>query len=439
VALLFSVALLLVVGCSSSGTGNTSISLGLSGSTADNPSAPPSVAGNGPSGVYAFVYDDQIWIHKSNYLTPLQVTHLALSRGADIIWGPLVWSPDGTHIAFALVHNLTPKTVDSIAGPIYVVDTSNGNTVVTPGIGSVYGHNYAWYGPNMLFYSSGDGISMYDLGDPDPRVWPVLTSFTTPDDETFSSNAVFGDIAITNDDTLYYSAAQVTSLGSTGTVGSASIYQAPLPPLVDYNAEFDQYASTSPVTVAAWLYQRFPLPRVGWNSYRVADLGEAYADSDGNFTMGSWQISSSGSRFVWQVVHDVDTQTVSSSFCSSSTGGECSTSVLGNAGTYSKSIHGQLSLSPDASSIAFTSDALYLQELQAASGEGAGALPGITRAGWILPAAMSPQGGLAVATQVVSSSRSSEGVLRVDTNLVAFDGAHHYVLIAGAEDVAWQP
>ena len=218
-------ALLLVAGCSSSGTGsgNTTISLGLAGSTANNPSAPPSVAGNGPNGVYAFVYDDQIWIHKSNGLAPVQVTHLVLSRGADITWGPLVWSPDGTHIAFALVQNLTPSTPDGVAGPIYVVDTSDGNTVVTPGIGSVYGHNYAWYGPNMLFFSSGDGISMYDYGDPDPRVWSVLTSFTTPDDETFSSNnVVFGDIAVTQGTqggSLYYSAAQITNLGGAGTSG----------------------------------------------------------------------------------------------------------------------------------------------------------------------------------------------------------------------------
>ena len=86
-----------------------------------------------------------------------------------------VWSPDGTHIAFALVQNLTPSTPDRTAGPNlrsrYLVAYRNGTTVVTPGIGSVYGHNYTWYGPNMLFYSSGDGISMYDIGDPDPRVW----------------------------------------------------------------------------------------------------------------------------------------------------------------------------------------------------------------------------------------------------------------------------
>jgi hypothetical protein len=372
------------------------------------------------------------------------VTHLVLSNGADITWGPLVWSPDGIHIAFALIQNLTPSSPDRVSGPIYVVDTSNGNTIVTPGIGSVYGHNYTWYGPNMLFYSSGDGISMYDIGDPNPRVWSVVTSFTTQDDETFSSNnVVFGDITITQGDSLYYSAAQITDLGGTGTTGSAGIYQAPLPSLEEYTTEFSRYASTSPVTISIWLYHQLPLPGVAWDSSPVADLGQAYADSNGNFTMGSWQISSSGSSLVWQVIHSVDTRTrtVSSSFCFSSPSGDCSTSVLSNAGTYAQSIHGQLSLSADSSSIAFTSDALYLQDLpnlQATAGGSAGGLVGRTSAGWILPAAITPNGGLAVATQVVSSSRNSDGVLRVDTNLVAFDGTHHYVLIAGAEDAAWK-
>ena len=195
---------LFVAGCSAGGSssGGTNISLGLAGSTADHPSAPPSVAAAGPNDTYAFVYGDQIWIHKSgssnqssscncqSSCNPCQLTNIELSNGADISWGPLVWSPDGSHIAFALIQNLTPTTPDRTAGPIYVVNTTTvgttvtGTTVVTPGIGSIYGHNYVWYGPNMLFYSSGDGISMYDIGDPDPRVWQVLSAMTSTGDST---------------------------------------------------------------------------------------------------------------------------------------------------------------------------------------------------------------------------------------------------------------
>ena len=93
--------LLIVAGCSAGGSssGGTNISLGLAGSTADHPSAPPSVAAAGPNDTYAFVYDDQIWIHKSggsNRLrcnagscNPSQLTNIVLSNGADITWGPL--------------------------------------------------------------------------------------------------------------------------------------------------------------------------------------------------------------------------------------------------------------------------------------------------------------------------------------------------------------
>ena len=270
--------LLFMSGCSAggSGSGGTNISLGLAGSTADHPSAPPSVAVSGPSNdTYAFVYDNQIWIHNSGNPNPTQLTHLVLSNGADISWGPLVWSPDGSHIAFALIQNLTPTTPDRTAGPIYVVDTANGNTVVTPGIGSIYGHDYVWFGNNMLFYSSGDGISMYDIGDTDPRVWQVLSAMTTQDNQTFTSNnVVFGDIAITSDSSLYYSAATISSIGGTGVVGNAALYKVSLPPLSSYTDVYNQYHSNSPVSIAVWLYGVYPIPNVQWDTTEVTGLGQ---------------------------------------------------------------------------------------------------------------------------------------------------------------------
>ena len=432
--------LLLISGCSAggSGSGGTNISLGLAGSTADHPSAPPIVAASGPGNdTYAFVYDDQIWIHNSGNSNPTQLTHLVLSNGADISWGPLVWSPDGSHIAFALTQNLTPSTPDRTAGPIYVVDTTPGaqlgDTVVTPGIGSIYGHDYAWFGSNMLFYSSGDGISMYDIGDTDPRVWQVLSAMTPQDRQTFTSgNVVFGDIAITNDSNLYYSAATISNIGGTGVVGNAALYQVSLPPLADYNSVFSQNYSTSPVSIAEWLYQRFPL--TGPIS-RAADLGHAYSDTEGNYIMGSWQVSAKDNHLVWQIVKSVNTttQTVSSQFCFASPFYGCPDKVLSGAGTYSQSLHGQVGLSPDASHIAFAGNQLYLQSVK--SGNSANSL---SSNGWILTPVMTQNGSLVVATEVISSSRDSNGVLRTNTNLVAFDGQNHFVLIAGAEDASWK-
>jgi hypothetical protein len=430
--------LLVIAGCSASGggSGGTNISLGLAGSTADHPSAPPSIAASGPNNdTYAFVYDDQIWIHSSGSPTPKQLTHLVLSNGADISWGPLVWSLSTKYIAFALVQNLTPASPDRTAGPIYVVDTGNGNTVVTPGIGSIYGHNYAWFGDNMLFYSSGDGISMYDIGDSDPRVWQVLSSMTTADSQTFTSNnVVFGDIAITKNSDLYYSAALINKIGGTGLVGSAKLYHASLPPLSEYDYQYNLYKSNSPVSIAIWLDGQYPLPGVQWDSSPVEDLGSAYADTEGNYTMGSWQISGGGSHLVWQFIKGVNTstQTVSSQFCFGPPFAGCN-SVLRGAGSYSQSLHGQLGLSPDSSHIAFAGNQLNVQSVKA--GNSASQL---SSSGWILTPVMTQNGSLVVATEVVSSSRDSNGVLRTNTDLVAFDGQNHYILIAGAEDASWQ-
>ena len=427
--------MLLLAGCSTSGgaAGGTNITLGLAGSTADRPSTPPTVAQGGPDATYAFVYDDQIWVHQSGNSTPAQITHLVLSNGADITFGPLVWSPDGKQIAFALVENLTPTAPSRTAGPIYVVDTSSGRTVVTPGIGSIYGHNYSWYGPRMLFYSSGDGISMYDIGDPDPRVWQVLSAITlqqTPN--TFTNNNVaFGDISITNDFDLFYGSAQITSLGGSGAIGTAGVYEARLPfSLGQFNAVHDDNVLNSPVAISEWLYNQFPL-----QGTQVADLGKTYFDTTGNITMGSWQVSTDETKMVRQTIDSIDTtgQTVSSHFCVSTINNySICQPVLHDADTCAQSVHGQLTLSPDSSHIAYTCDGLYMA---ATSGGGVGKLASV---GWMTPAAMTPNGQLTIATQIVSSSKDSNGVLRIQTNLVAFDGTRSYVLIKGAQSASWQ-
>src|SRR5215831_12210807 len=96
---------LLVVGCSASGggsSGGSSIDYGLAlqGATNDHPATPPTVTSGGPDVEYAFVYDNQVWVRQKGNDTPRQVTQLALSAGADLIWGPLVWSASGKSLAF---------------------------------------------------------------------------------------------------------------------------------------------------------------------------------------------------------------------------------------------------------------------------------------------------------------------------------------------------
>jgi hypothetical protein len=427
--------LLLLAGCSASGgsSGGTNITLGLAGSTADRPSSPPAVAQSGPDATYAFIYDDQIWVRQTGSSTPTQITHLVLSNGADITFGPLVWSPDGEQIAFALVENLTPSAPGRTAGPIYVVTISNGYTEVTPGIGSIYGHTYSWYGPRMLFYSSGDGISMYDINDPDPRVWQVVSPVATQDRETFTNNNVsFGDISITNNFDLFYGLAQISSLGGSGAIGTAGVYETKLPSLDLYNTEYNNNYQTSPVAISEWLYSFFQVQ----TGFLVANLGQAYSDTEGNISMGSWQVSAGESKMVRQMINTVDakSQMVSSQFCVSSLAisfNGCQP-VLSDAGTCSQSLHGQLTLSPDGSHMAYTCDTLYVS---ATSG---GSDSKVTSVGWITPAAMITNGQTTIATRIVSSSKDSNGVLRIQTNLVAFDGTKSYVLIKGAQSASLQ-
>ncbi|MGZ3681808.1 MAG: hypothetical protein ACXVDI_24875, partial [Ktedonobacterales bacterium] len=175
VPLLTLVIALSLAGCSTSGGGGTNYSLGLAGSTGDHPSAPPSIPATGPGGTYAFVYDNQIWLRQNGQAQAKQLTHLVLSNGATLFWGPLIWSPGSKYIAFALVENLTPDAPTRTSGPLYYVDAGSGATFLTGGTGSIYGHSYAWWDDNAIFYSSGSGVMLYDLGDCDPRVWQAIT------------------------------------------------------------------------------------------------------------------------------------------------------------------------------------------------------------------------------------------------------------------------
>ncbi|HEY7850676.1 MAG TPA: hypothetical protein VIC27_11465, partial [Ktedonobacterales bacterium] len=166
-------AMVVLAGCSASGgsSGGIDVTLGLQGSTADNPAQPPKIAANGPDSEYAFVYDNQVWAHAKGASAAVQVTRLTLSAGATIEWGPLVWSPSGASLAFALVQNLSTDQPIRDAGSIYYVNlssclTSSGatcpvyNTELT---GSVYGHAYSWLNDDWIIAGNGAGISAFDV------------------------------------------------------------------------------------------------------------------------------------------------------------------------------------------------------------------------------------------------------------------------------------
>jgi hypothetical protein len=106
--------------------------------------------------------------------------------------------------------------------------------------------------------------------------------------------------------------------------------------------------------------------------------------------------------------------------------------VLPDAGKCTQSHHGQLSLSSSGSQVAYTCDSLYVG---ATSGGGDSKLASV---GWVTPAAMTSDGGLTIATKIVSSSTDSNGVIRIKTNLVAFDGKNSYVLVEGAQSASLQ-
>jgi hypothetical protein len=209
------------------------------------------------------------------------------------------------------------------------------------------------------------------------------------------------------------------------------VWETTLFSLATYNNYYNNY-QTTPVNITEWLYSQ--LPRL--QGSLVANLGQAYSDTVGNITMGSWQVSADESKMVRQRVETVDTngQAVSSRFCVSSLAASFSACqpVLPDAGTCSQSLHGQLTLSSDGSHIAYTCDALFVS---ATSGGGYSKL---TSVGWVTPAAMTTNGGLTLATRIVSSSKDSNGVLRIQTNLIAFDGTNSFVLIKGAQSASLQ-
>jgi len=430
-------AVLALTGCSATGSsssGGINYSLGLAGSTVDHPSQPPTIAASGPDATYAFVYDDQIWLRSQGSNTAKELTRLVLSNGANIAWGPLVWSPDGRYIAFALVENLTPTDAQRSSGPIYIVDTQDGGCAsgscavsLTAGDGSIYGHTYAWYVSNgnyMLIYGDGGGLGFYDLSDPNggPRVWQARTSYTdqyhTNNDYTCGSQRSYGDVAVSGN-TLYYTCMNLTGLGGSGTVGDAYLNSMSLDAIANA-LNLDPYDRN--VTLA----QLFNNGGPGGN--QVVHMGKVYADAQGNYTAGAWSIR--GGTLVYQFVRSVDTKaaTVSFSNCKSSiSSGGCDGYILSNVNTLPLSIHAQFALAGNGQA-ALSADALYVDDA---------AHDKLAPANWPGPFAWTSDGGI-VFTQLLNSSVDASGVTRNTTALTLYHpGQQPVTLIQGAENIAF--
>ena len=422
---------LLLSACSSDSASTSTLSLGLTGSTASHAEQPPTLAANGPADAYAFVYDDQIWLHDAGKSDARQLTHLVLSAGAAIAWGPLVWSPNGQNIAYALSESDNPAAAARTSGAVYVVSTSDGSVVNTAATGSLYGHTYAWFGNQMLFYTDGGGIKMYDVGDGDARVWPVLDAYGSlggPSGNTFDNGGVtFGDVAV-NANYLYFTAIALDpnkGLGTVGVAGTATlnrIYLNGLQPDQGYD----------PGTIVTY----FPLSTYDMRSVDgPGSLGNAYFDQSGNLVSGAWQLSGDGTDIVLQQIGGVDVKAgmVGSSFCQGSVSNGFDCGALNGAGTFPLASHPTAGIDKNGAQLAFTAGTLYTQ---AASGGTVAKSAGL---GWTTPPVWSNDGKHVAVTQFVSSTTDANGVPQVKLNIVVYDGQNALTLVTGGQDLAWKP
>jgi hypothetical protein len=420
---------LVLAGCS----GSNQLAPGLAGSTADHPSSPPQVAAGGPGGTLAFVYDNQIWLRQGDKLR--QVTHLVLSNGATIVWGPLVWSPGSKYIAFAVVEDLNPGAPRRTSGTLYYVDVGSGATFATPGTGSVYGHTYVWFTDRALIYSTSSDIMLYDLGDLDPRVWTLRDALTSPDGSGYtytSGGNSFGDLALSGDSNfLYYTrmSLDIGVLGSGGVVGSAEVHRLSLFPL---SGDFRASSVSDPNLPGIIANESRQIQNYGTDL--AAPLGKVYSDSTGAPTAGQWRVASDGSYVAAQQIDGVDTSKgiVSSHFCRINTFSTFCQSILKGAGKYPLTTHAALALSRQGK-LAATTDALYTQSVDG------GAVGKATASGWAVAPAWAADGKHVLATQLDKTTTDAGGAKRFTTDIVTFDGGQTgSVLIAGALNPAWK-
>lgn len=423
--LLALVAMVVLAGCSASGgSSGINFTLGLQGSTADKPAHPPAIGANGPDGDYAFVYDNQVWAHVKGSSAAVQVTRLTLSNGATIVWGPLVWSPSGKSLAFAVVQNFNTDQPSRADGPIYYANlssclSSSGatcpvyNTDVT---GSVYGHTYSWLNDDWLITGGGSGINAYDVSDPTGwRTWRLRASVNENQDNACGQTRSYGDVQVVST-TLYYTCMNLTSLGALGVEGTATLYSASLYSIVS-NFGLDPVARDEQIATILNGDQLY--------GSQVTSLGNVYADASGNETAGAWSVR--GSSVVFERVGSVDAQkgAAARTVCVTSVnyGGGCDSTPLNDVSSQPLTVHPQISVGPGGV-VAYQGDKLYM------SGQSS-------------PLALSSpyapvwsSGSSIVATNVTATTTDASGVTRATANVVVAQGGTPTTLIAGASDLA---
>lgn len=422
--LLVVVATAFVAGCSSSGgSKGINYTLGLQGSTADNPAQPPKIATNGPDNQYAFVYDNQVWAHVSGASSAVQITHLTLSNGATIMWGPLVWSPSGHSLAFAVVHNMATDQPTRTAGTIYYVNLST--CLSTTGAscpvyatelsGSVYGHSYAWLNDDWLIAGGSSGISAFDVSDPNGwRTWQLRTTASEQQDFNCGQARSYGDVQVVGTK-LYYTCISLTNLGGSGVIGSASLNSLNLSSIVN---QFSSDAQTRDEQIATILNSD------SLYGNQISDLGSAYLDASKNIAAGAWSVS--GSTIVFEQVGNVDTQhsVAKRTICSTSIySGSCDQTPLNAVTSQPLTARPQITQGPKGA-IAYQGDALYMSGQQASVAVTSPYAPV-----WL-------SGGAVAATNVVSTTTDASGVTRINANLVVVSNGSPSIMISGASDLA---
>lgn len=418
-------ALLALAGCSASGGGSgINVTLGLQGSTADNPAPPPKLASAGPDHTYAFVYDNQVWAHVKGASGLMQVTRLTLSAGATIEWGPLVWSPSGKSLAFALVQNLATDQLIRDAGQIYYVNVSSClsssganclvyNTEIT---GSVYGHTYDWLNDDWLIAGGGSGIAAYDVSDPNGwRTWQLRMTANDTRDYNCGPSRSYGDVEVVGT-TLYYTCMTIANPGATGAVGTASLNSLSL-----YNiaSNFSLDPVTRDENIASALNGN-----QGLYGSQLLSLGNVYADPNGQFETGAWTVS--GNNLAYEQIGKVDTQTsvAARTLCLTTIYNlGCDSTHIGGVTSQPLSAHPQIALGPNGA-VAYQGDKLYLS----------GQSSGIAVTSPYAPVWLSDSSALA--TNVTATTTDASGVTRTAANLVIAQGGSPATLIAGASDAA---
>jgi hypothetical protein len=421
-------AALLVAGCAASGGGGINFSLGLQGATNDHPATPPQIASGGPDREYAFVYDNQVWVRQKGADKPRQVTQLTLSAGADITWGPLVWSHSGNSLAFALAVNLTPGGPGRAAGPIYYVDLSQClssssiacATYRTPLTGSVYGHSYVWFQDDLLIAGGGAGISAYDLHDPNgPRLWQLRKTQDEQQDGVCQQPSAYGDVQMSGTD-LYYTCMTLPGLGKSGAIGAAYLNHLSLLPIVN------AFLLSDPVQRDQQIANFQNADNLVGS--QLASLGNVYSDPQGNPVAGAWIISGD-STVAYEMIGSVDAKAgvASRTICLAHTWngfiGSCGQQTLSAVGKQPLAVHAQISLGPN-DAVAYQGAKLYATKLSN---------PLATTSTY---APQWASGDTLLVTSVLSTSTDASGVTRQKTSVQMASGSTLTGLISGASDLS---